>query len=114
MGKINEIRGFNQPVDATWHKAIHSNDDEQERPEELGHAFFCSRPKGLKHSGSFANNIGSFKKACTVFTTNLSQLVFIQEGDFVKMTLDGAAMTWRISEINANEAGTNCTLTLVM
>lgn len=114
MGKINEIRGIGQTVTATWHKAIQSNDGEQERPEEIGHSFFCSRPKGLKHSSSLANNIGSSKKACTVFTTNLSQLVFIQEGDFVKMTLDGTAMTWRISEINANEAGTNCTLTLVM
>jgi len=114
MGKIFEIRGHGQDVSATWHKAIQSNDDEQERYEEIGHPFFCSRPKALKSSSAFANNIGSSKKTCTIFTTNLSALVFINDGDFVKMTVDGSPLTWQIADITVNEAGTNCTLTLRM
>lgn len=114
MGKINEIRGSNQPVDATWHKAIQSNDGEQERPEEHGTPFFCSRPRALKGVSSLSNNIGTTKKSCTVFTTNLSPILFINSGDFVKMTVDGVAYTWQVSDITANDSGTLCTLTLVM
>lgn len=114
MGKIFEIRGHNQPIDASWHKAMTSNDDEQERYEEIGHQFFCSRPKALKSTSAFSNNIGSSKKSCTVFTTNLSNLVFINDGDYVKMTVDGVEMTWRIVDISVNDAGTNCILTLGM
>jgi len=114
MGKLLELRGGNQTIDASWHKALPSNDNEQERYEELGTAFWCGRPKSLKHSSAFANNISSEKKSSTVFSTNLSKLKGIQTDDFVKMILDGETLVWQVKSIDLNDKGDAYVLTLGM